>query len=377
MNKRILRKFNVLAAVPILFALAALIIAPTNALAEEKCVDLLAGDGTAGQNTVAGSVCSKVVDRNLVVTYTTVDEWELDAYHLWAGSDLDDMPQNKFGSPKLGRFPYKEIGLSGGETPFTTVTVTVTPAELGVSTLCDVSDVIVVAHAVVARDSDSDGTLDTFPTGFGNGFELEGNSWALGMNVQLCEVPSSFNAAGLEADLVDAAAGGAHDGAITMGPIQYFSGNSSEPYLRGNLTDGAGTEIKLGTDLYCIDLAHNISPGGTYCALLFSSYDPAVALLDGDNGGAGNGVPDIAHPENLDLVNYVMNNYAIGDTMNDNTTLTGGSIQETFWRLIYTGVFGTDVGNHGEGATSEAHIQEMIASAVLSGEGYEPPCTGA
>ena len=118
--------------------------------------------------------CTEIVDDNLCVTYTTIGDWELDQYHLWVGGDVADMPQNKFGSPKLGRFPYKETSLSGWETPVTTKTVCIAPEELGLNEWCDLEEVKVVAHAVVARDGDKDGILDTFPTGFGDGFDLGG-----------------------------------------------------------------------------------------------------------------------------------------------------------------------------------------------------------
>ena len=140
------------------------------------------------------------------------------------------------------------------------MTVTVTPAELGVVELCDVADVIVVAHAVVARDSDKDGSLDTFPTGFGDGFELGGNSWALGMNVPLCTV-TSFDGPGLDDQLAAIAAGGEYEGVVRI-QATHNGGNSGAAYFTGQIDfDGDHVGELTGLDTYCVDLANTITGG--------------------------------------------------------------------------------------------------------------------
>jgi len=344
-----------------IFALAAvgalLLVAPTVTFADENCVDLI-----AGQNIDAGDVCTAIVDGNLCVTYTTVGDWEFDEYHLWAGSDLADMPQNKFGSPKLGRFPYKEINLSGGETPVTTRTVCVTPEELDLDEWCDLSEAKVVAHAVVARDSDKDGILDTSETGFGDGDDLGGNSWALGMNVPLC-YEFSFDGPGLDAELADIAAGLPYEGVVEI-QVSHQGGNANQPYFRGQI-DFDGDHVGELTNLptYCVDLANTIG-GGWYCALMISSYNPNVGDLAG-----------IVNEQNLDLANYVLNNYAIGDDLgNGEPAVTGGDIQRTMWALVFGEL--PNPGQYASGPSSTVNVNAMMGAAAMSGEGYEPSCDG-
>lgn len=347
-----------------IFTIAALgvllLVAPTATFADENCVDLIAADGTNGQNTDAGNVCIKIVDGNLSVEYTTIGDWEFDQYHLWIGEDLADMPQNKFGSPKLGKFPYKEINLSGGD-PVTKLTFSFTPEEFGFSEWCDLSEATVVAHAVVARDSDFDGILDTFPTGFGDGFDLGGNSWALGMNVPLC-YEYSFDASGLDAELADIVAGGPYEGVVEI-QVTHNGGNSGAAYFTGQIDfDGDHVGELTGLDTYCVDLANTIG-GGWYCALMVSSYNPNVGDLAG-----------IVNEQNLDLANYVLNNYSIGDDLGLGALVTGGDIQRTIWTLV----FGErpNAWQYASGPSSDANVDAMLLAAYGNGESYQPSCDG-
>lgn len=56
--------------------------------------------------------------------------------------------------------------------------------------------------------------------------------------------------------------------------------------------------------------------------------------------------------------------------MADGEVLTGGSIQQTMWRLIYTD--GANPGSSGEGLSSINHIVEMMTEAFDMGEGFVP-----
>jgi hypothetical protein len=177
----------------------------------------------------------------------------------------------------------------------------------------------------------------------------------------LAECPQCFDPAGLEAELDEAAAGGAHDGVVGL-QVSHQGGNSVQPYFRGQLDyTEDGTSELTNLPFYCIDLAHTIS-GNWYCALMVSSYDPAVATLDG-----------IIHPENLDLANYVLNNYSIADTLTGGA-VTGGDIQRTLWKLVYGTL--TGAGAYASGPSSDANVNEMLAAAYASGEGFEPDCDG-
>ena len=84
-----------------LAAFSVVMVAPTITFADASCVDLITS------TTFAGQVCSEVVDGDFCVTYTISRPWEMDAYHLWIGQDIADMPSTKKGNPKLAGFPTR------------------------------------------------------------------------------------------------------------------------------------------------------------------------------------------------------------------------------------------------------------------------------
>ena len=90
----------------------------------QVCHDII-----AGQNEVAGEVCVDIVGDQVVVTYQASEDWALDEFHLFVGSDIADMPATKKGSPKNGQFPYKGFGDDD------TAIVLISAEELGVDNL--------------------------------------------------------------------------------------------------------------------------------------------------------------------------------------------------------------------------------------------------
>jgi hypothetical protein len=105
----------------------------------------------AGQHIDAGTVSVDVAGSDLVVTYDTANGWSLDEVHLWVGDDRADMPQNRRGSPKIGRFPYADENLGG----LTSYSFSVPLGSLGISCPADLSDreIYIAAHAVVSNAS--------------------------------------------------------------------------------------------------------------------------------------------------------------------------------------------------------------------------------
>ena len=73
-----------------------------------QCQDLL-----AGQTILSGSVCVEVVGDDLVVSFATAEDWEIQETHVWVGSTLSDMPQTRKGNPKIGNFPYASGDITG------------------------------------------------------------------------------------------------------------------------------------------------------------------------------------------------------------------------------------------------------------------------
>lgn len=210
---------------------------------------------------------------------------------------------------------------------------------------------------VVTRDSDGDGILDETQTGFGEGPELGGNSWAMQMLVPLCDV-FGFDAGGLADELVNAAG---VDMIVGL-QVSHQGGNPGQPYFVGQLDyDQDGTSEQTGLDFYCVDLAHTIG-GGWYCARMYSSYSNALPA-------------EIINPENFDEANYVLNTFSIGDDLGNDTLVSGGDIQRTLWSLVYGTLPGP--GAYSSGPSNNQNVDAMLAAAFSNGSGFEPSCEGS
>lgn len=147
-----------------LFTLLSIMCMSFNSFAE-TCYDML-----AGQHINVGQVCVSNDSENLYVKYSTVDEWLLDEAHLFVGKSLDDMPQTKKGSPKIGNFPYKSEGLSINYFEFT----------IPLSSFGDLpcgSELFVAAHASVSKDN-GDGSSQQ-ETSWSNGDKITDRGWAM------------------------------------------------------------------------------------------------------------------------------------------------------------------------------------------------------
>jgi hypothetical protein len=324
------------------FLIVLFIFSLCNIIQAQVCRDII-----AGQNEVAGEVCVDIVGDQVVITYQTTEDWVLDEFHLFVGSDIADMPATKKGSPKNGQFPYKGFGDDD------TAIVLISPEELGVDNLSELECLAVAAHSVVSK-IDDDGNVIQSETGWAQGKELPGKNWAMFFEVEICE-EEYFDKDGLEYAL------GEDEVKIR---VSYNGGNSSKPYFTGQVDlDKDGVFDLVGLDTNCIDLSNTIQSNRDYCAIIKSSYDSDVELL-----------PAIVSPENMDLANYVLNNYKIGDVMPDGNVLTGGSVQRVVWMLIYSQ--GSNPGSNGSGAFSQSHVDAIYNEALESGEGFEPECDG-
>jgi hypothetical protein len=241
---------------------------------------------------------------------------------------------------------------------------------------CDLGTVYVVAHAVVVRDGDGDGYFETSETGYAAGYELDGKSWATGTSADLC-YEETFDASGLDNELGELVG---DDGLVGL-RVDHQDGNANEPYFRGQIDydfiQNGTFEPELGLTglpFYCVDLENTISSNRDYCALMVSSYNPNVGDLAG-----------IINEQNLDLANYVLNNYEIGAVLDSGDAVTGGDIQRTLWALVFGPLDPVNnpddllvpVGAFFSGESSDANVNAMLAAALLAGEGYEPPCNGS
>ena len=323
------------------FLVALIFFTMCSSVSGQVCRDII-----AGQNEVAGEVCVDIVGDNIVVSYQTDGGWELEEFHLFVGESIADMPSTKKGSPKNGKFPYRGFGDED------TAVVLISDEELGVGSFADLECLAVAAHSVVSK-IDADGNVIQTETGWAEGKELPGNNWAMYFDVCVCE-EEYFDKEGLEYAL------GEEEVKIR---VSYNGGNSAKPYFYGSIDfDKDGTYDLTGLDTNCIDLGNTIASNRDYCAIIKSSYDSDVELL-----------PAIVSAENMDLANYVLNTYKIGDLLNGEV-ITGGTIQRVMWRLIYSQ--GQPNGSNGSGAYSLAQVEFIYADALENGEAYEPPCTG-
>lgn len=204
------------------------------------CTELL-----AGQTIPAGEVCVEVESGDLVVTYTTENEWELIETHLWAGSTLADMPQARNGNPKIGNFPYKSGDISGAtihvfRLPLTDFGLT------GSETSCDRTTVFLAAHAAV-RKLDGSGGYQT-ETGWGDGSNIvERGTWATFFSVELaCEDDGSGPGDGG----CETAFARDDNGSATCFLDMDFDGNGSNDFNRWGWSNGGLAAGSYNFEIY-------------------------------------------------------------------------------------------------------------------------------
>jgi hypothetical protein len=108
-------------------------------------------DLIAGQNTVVGTVTVMGGVNDLTVTYVVDPPWVITQTHLHVAPSVDEIPQNKNGSPRLGHFDYSRNYFP----PVTQDTFAVNPIELETD-----GDICIAAHAVVCTGEEGDQPID-------------------------------------------------------------------------------------------------------------------------------------------------------------------------------------------------------------------------
>ena len=127
----------------------------------------------AGQHHSAGSVTIDVVGDNLIVTYTTNEDWTLGTTHLSIGiCDEDWVPTTGSGNPKIGHFEFTE--------PYSIESHQV----VYIIPIIEVGDnYCFAAHAEVEGPSGGE-------TAWAEGAEFSGNSWAMFVEFLLSDCES-------------------------------------------------------------------------------------------------------------------------------------------------------------------------------------------
>ena len=135
-----------------------------------SCNDVFVVDLIAGQHRNVGdiSVCND--SNNLYVQYATVDGWTMTETHLAVDIQLDLIPQTRSGNPKVGRFPYQRTYIPGMEEDTFVINLAAAGFKEG-------DKLIIAAHAVVQLKDDQDNLIQQ-ETGWGEGEDFPGRSWA-------------------------------------------------------------------------------------------------------------------------------------------------------------------------------------------------------
>ena len=133
----------------------------------EECVSV---NLIAGQHHIAGSVNVYNDGENLIIIYTTNDDWTLDLTHLSIGNcDEDWVPLTGSGNPKIGKFEFTEpYSISDHEVIY-------------VIPIADLEEYYCfAAHAEVQGPTGGE-------TAWAEGTEFSGNSWAMFVEALLSE----------------------------------------------------------------------------------------------------------------------------------------------------------------------------------------------
>lgn len=251
----------------------------------------------AGQNMDVGTVSVWDDGTTLYVVYTVSDPWEITETHLQVTSDFDSIPTTKKNNPIPGQFDYTE----DHDPAVATFTYEIPLADLGGTTIS------IAAHAVVQQ--------------------FIGNDYHSDLDGFAASLPDQVNMV-----------------------VAYPGGDS---YFNTTVSDGdlAGTY-----DSFCVDTDHTISPGTSYTADVYSSYEDLPAGT-------------VEFPENLDLVNWIINQDFVGQPSACGGTYTYGDVQRAIWELV------EDTNStSGLGSWSQCRADEITAAALADGEGFTPGC---
>ena len=140
---------------------------------------------------------------------------------------------------------------------------------------------------------------------------------------------------------------------VTFSVIDHYCGGPAyfpHVYING---------LSIGElDVYgwCVDTDNTIGSNKLYTANIYSSYE---TLPDGL----------IEYPENLDLVNWILNQGFVGQPSACGGPYTYSDVQLAIWTLIED-----NLSTIGLCAWSQCRVNEILAAADANGEGFEPGC---
>ncbi|MBW6500980.1 MAG: thioester domain-containing protein [Bacteroidales bacterium] len=131
------------------------------------------------------------------------------------------------------------------------------------------------------------------------------------------------------------------------GSLSYFTTTITE----GGILDGTYSG-------WCIDVGNVIYNNTDYKAKVISSFDPDFSSL---------GLVD--KPENMDLVNWIINQDYPGKPATEEEFFTYGDVQRAIWLLLEN-----DITDSGLDDWSQARVNKILEEADNNGKGFLPGC---
>jgi len=275
-------------------------------------------DLIAGQHYVAGTVSVWNDGSYIYVIYQTTGGWELTGTNLYVGKTD---PATLTSAP--GQFPYS--------TPYQS---SATRHEYKIAL-----SVIDGYHLKNGHSGKwvANGTLGVGP----------GDKVYIAAHAGVCgEIPVSGGLEELDAGLPE--------------QVNVLATHSYPTYDQSyfQVTISGGTSLDGAYNGWCIDTYHNMSTE-QYLANVYSSNGiiPPLAYL--------------YHPENLDLLNYILNQHYIGKSSACGGVYTFGDVQRAIWTLFdpdYVPLVSM------LGPSKLCRVNEIVADATAHGENFVPGC---
>lgn len=126
-------------------------------------------------------------------------------------------------------------------------------------------------------------------------------------------------------------------------------------------TFGEGSALEGTWSAYSADVHQAVFSNLPQLTRVISSYDDDFASNE-----------LVAHPNNVDHLNWALNQYAVGQLAQDGRRLSPGDLQMAWWMLLEG-----EPGQAKVGHWSQAHVDEIVNAAMLEGMGFRPGCFDA
>lgn len=129
----------------------------------------------AGQNQIAGTVTVANDGENLIITYSTNEDWTIDLTHMSIGDCEQSIPTTGSGNPKVGHFEHTEPHSADTNQVVYMVSLDIIP---------DNYNYCFAAHAEVQGPTGGE-------TAWAEGLDFDGNSWAMYVSSSIYDCPST------------------------------------------------------------------------------------------------------------------------------------------------------------------------------------------